>query len=83
MTLTQHGPSCDVCDNYILLEPSINPFSIFGVGELHAHLKCKQAILALDTSAYRFWDALPKGRVRQLADDIWERDERERGKGGS
>ena len=73
--ITSHGPSCDVCNNYILLEPSTNPFSIFGVDGLHAHLKCKKAILALDTNAPRFWDALPDGRIKDLANAINDRPE--------
>lgn len=75
--ITQAGPACDVCNEYILLDKSVNPFSIFGVGGLHAHDKCKQLILALDTKAPMFWRNLPEGRVRQLADDIWERDQAE------
>ena len=74
MTITQHGVSCDVCDNYILLEPSTNPFSIFGVDNLHAHFRCKKLILALNTKRHRFWDELPDGRVRALADELYKRD---------
>ncbi len=74
MTITQHGPSCDVCDGYILLEPELIGFAIFGVENLHCHAKCKPLILALDTKVPHFWRGLPNGRVRQLADAIHERD---------
>ena len=74
MTVTAHGLACDVCNEYILLEPSGNPFRIFGVDGLHAHGKCKRLILALDLTAPLFWRSLPEGRVRQLAEDIHERD---------
>lgn len=73
-----HGLSCDVCNDYILLEPSGNPFSIFGVSGLHAHARCKRLILAMNTKQPLFWRELPEGRVRQLADDIYARDEVER-----
>jgi hypothetical protein len=77
VSLTQHGPSCDVCNDYILLDRSINPFRIFGVEGLHCHDKCKYLILALDTSKEHFWKALPPGRLRDLADEIHARDCRE------
>lgn len=73
MTITEHGLSCDVCNDYILLEPSGNPFRIFGVEGLHAHEKCKRTILSLDIKEPLFWRNLPDGRVRQLAEDIHER----------
>ncbi len=69
MTLTQHGPSCDVCDQYILLTP-VHAFSIFGVDGLHCDPACKAKILALDTTKTEFWADLPDGRVRRLAEEL-------------
>lgn len=74
MTITMHGLACDVCNEYILLDKSGNPFSIFGVGNLHAHDRCKRLILQLDTHKDFFWRYLPEGRVRWLAEDIYKRD---------
>lgn len=68
--MTMHGPSCDVCNEYILLDTSINPFSIFGVDGLHCHDRCKDLILAMNTKTPLFWRELPDGRVRQLAEEI-------------
>ena len=70
MTLTAAGASCDICNEYILLDVSTNPFSVFGVHNLHAHDRCKELILALDASRARWWRELPEGRVRALADEI-------------
>lgn len=62
--ITACGPSCDVCDKYILTDASINPFSVKGIkGELHCHDKCveivKRAFAAQDIGL------LPDGRLKR------------------
>ena len=59
--ITQHGPKCDVCGDYILLDKGINPFSVVGIErELHSHDKCK-----LRVEAATEWRQLPEGPLRQ------------------
>lgn len=68
MTLTQHGPRCDVCSDYILLDKSINPFSVEGIGqELHCHDKCKP--LVLEAMAKKDWKLLPIGPLRKAYEE--------------
>mgnify|MGYP001600519920 CR=1 FL=1 len=74
MTLTQCGPRCDVCSDYILLDRSINPFVVTGiVQELHCHDRCKP--LVLETMSKKDWKLLPVGPLREAY-------ERESVKGG-
>jgi hypothetical protein len=53
--ITQHGPLCEVCNQYILpaMPPlirgsqSINPFCVLGcTTELHCHDNCKAIVIA-------------------------------------
>ena len=47
MSISEHGPVCDICGKYILLDRSINPFRVTGVEqELHCHDKCRLLIEA-------------------------------------
>ena len=67
MTITQHGPRCDVCDDYILpgFSKSINPFSIQGIDrELHCHDKCKVKV----EGAFK-WEDLPAGPLRTVFEE--------------
>jgi len=61
MTITQAGPKCDVCGDFILWDKSINPFSVKGINrELHSHDRCKDLVLATDGD----WEKLPEGPLR-------------------
>lgn len=83
MTLTQHGPRCDVCGNYILLDRSLNPFTLNALKEngpdcrtpeLHCHDRCKPAVLKLiggragDQSVYM---QLPDGPLKNAFVQTW------------
>lgn len=77
MTITIHGPSCDVCDRYILPvdeRERVHSFSIFGIDGLHCDNACKATILALDNSKPYFWRDLPDGQLRRLAEEIAARE---------
>ena len=63
--LTMAGPKCDVCGTYILLDHSINPFTVKGIEqELHCHDKCKAAV----ESAFnqKSWKLLPEGPLKAV-----------------
>jgi len=61
MTITQAGPKCDVCGDFILWDKSINPFSVRGINrDLHSHDKCKCLVLAAKAD----WEKLPRGPLR-------------------
>ena len=67
MAITQHGPKCDVCGDYILLDKSINPFGVKGIDrELHCHDKCKDAVLATNKD----WRELPVGPLRTAFEEV-------------
>ena len=60
--ITQHGPMCDVCGDYILLDKSINPFNCKGIKQtLLAHDKCKPKVEAATK-----WEQLPEGPLRRV-----------------
>ena len=64
--ITQHGPLCDVCDNYILpLDPEerVNMFSIQGHHhhDLCCHNKCKEILVNCESD----WTKLPDGAIRR------------------
>lgn len=62
--ITQCGPRCDVCSDYILLDKSINPFSVTGIEqELHCHDRCK--LIVLDAMSKQDWKLLPMGPLRE------------------
>ena len=64
--ITQHGPQCDVCGNYILpgMSENVNPFSMTGIsGTLLAHDACKPIILAACEA--KDWSQLPDGPIRR------------------
>lgn len=69
--LTQAGPNCDVCGNYILplINESINPFSCEGIKtELHACDKCVSVVK--DAAEKHDWKLLPSGgRLRQVFEE--------------
>jgi hypothetical protein len=68
MTITQCGPRCDVCGDYILLDASINPFSCKGIEqELHAHDECAKKVN--DAFAALDWKLLPAGPLRMVFED--------------
>ncbi len=63
--ITQHGPKCDVCGSYILVDKSINPFSVKGIErELHSHDKCK---VKVETATE--WEQLPDGPLRKCFEE--------------
>lgn len=42
MSITSSGPLCDICGDYILLDPQLIAFTVPSIkGELHCHDKCK------------------------------------------
>jgi len=58
--ITSAGALCDVCDKYILLDKSVNPFKVTGCDTtLHCHDKCKQILLDGD------YTKLPDGRLKR------------------
>lgn len=66
--ILEGGPHCDVCDHYILLDKSINPFSVPGIKQqLHCHDKCveivKEAFLKKD------YTLLPEARLRRALEE--------------
>lgn len=65
MTITSSGPICDVCGNYILLEPAI-PFTLKGVDkqDLCCHESCGDIIRG--ACAINDIDILPDGPIRRL-----------------
>ena len=63
MSITQAGPQCDVCGNYIFPGDHMNWFTVEGIKEsLHSHDKCKAEVLA----AMSDWKALPEGPLRRV-----------------
>ena len=61
--LTQCGPKCDVCGNFILSDKSLNPFSITGINNtLLSHDGCKPKVL--EAMAAKDWKLLPEGPLR-------------------
>lgn len=62
--ILQAGPNCDVCGHYILLDSSINTFTMPGItNDLHCHDRCKKVLLeAIDKND---WRLLPVGRIRE------------------
>jgi hypothetical protein len=68
MSMTSSGPICDICGDYILLEP-INFFSCKGIAKtLHAHDKCKLSVEA----AAGDWKRLPDGPLRKAFEQAEE-----------
>ncbi|KKL24124.1 hypothetical protein LCGC14_2418470 [marine sediment metagenome] len=61
--ITQGGPQCDVCGDYILVG-NCNPFRMEGFdGTLMCHDKCKDFVLtAMRTNDYK---GLPQGPLRE------------------
>ena len=71
--ITMAGPQCDVCGNYILLDKSINPFTVKGIdGKLHCHDKCK---LAVETAfGQKSWELLPEGPLKVAFRENYKRE---------
>lgn len=66
--ITQAGPHCDVCDKYILLDKSINPFSVPGIkSELHCHDACVDVVKAAFEK--KDYVLLPDGRLRRALEE--------------
>mgnify|MGYP001590614467 CR=1 FL=1 len=64
--ITSSGVICDVCDGYILLDKSINPFSVKGIErELHCHDDCKIKVL----EAEKDWHKLPDGSLKKAFEE--------------
>lgn len=63
--MTIHGPRCDVCDSYILLDNSINPFHVNGCeATLLAHDKCIEQVKAAFSDGEWFPEKLPNGPLK-------------------
>lgn len=61
--IIQGGPHCDVCDKYILVDRSINPFSVPGIKqEMHCHDACIEVIK--EAFSKKDYKLLPNGRLR-------------------
>jgi hypothetical protein len=61
--LTQHGPKCDVCGDYILpgIHDAVHWFAITGIEQqLCCHTACRQAICDCGGD----WQKLPPGPLR-------------------
>lgn len=70
MTIQRAGPVCDVCGKYILLDKSVNPFSVTGFkNTLHCHDKCKEKI----QSCGKDWHLLPAGPLRNAFEENEQR----------
>ena len=68
--ITQHGPLCDVCGDYILLDTSINPFDVKGIDRvLHCHDECRETILEAGSD----WQQLPTGPLRSAFEKAAEK----------
>jgi hypothetical protein len=67
MTLTAAGPRCDICGDYMLLDKSMNAFSVPGCNnELHCHDRCRP--LVEGKHGRGMYDGLPDGPLKQLFD---------------
>jgi hypothetical protein len=63
--MTQAGPRCDICGEYILLDKSINPFTIQGIqGTLLSHDKCRHFV-----EENKDWTRLPPGPLRMVFEE--------------
>lgn len=63
--ITQAGPRCDVCGEYILLDKSCNPFSLKGIKQtIHCHDKCRIFI-----EGQTDWKQLPQGPLRTVFEE--------------
>lgn len=68
MTLTSSGPKCDVCGGFIILDKSINPFSVSGIGQtLHCHDRCKLEVMKAYLKSD--WKILPEGPLKKAFQD--------------
>ena len=66
--ILQAGPHCDVCDTYILLDKSINPFSVPGIKqELHCHDNCVDIVK--NAVGKKDYTLLPEGRLRKAFEE--------------
>ena len=66
MGITSSGPICDVCGEYILLDPAMEQFKVTGIeGVLICHTKCKQTLIDCGSD----WRKLPDGRLRKAFED--------------
>ena len=65
MSATQHGLRCDVCGDYITLDPTFERFGVAGIeGELHCHVRCRPSVERM--SAAKDWRLLPCGPLREF-----------------
>lgn len=66
--ILQCGPHCDVCDKYILLDKSINPFSVPGIQQqLHCHDNCVDVLK--NSFSKKDLTLLPDGRLRRALEE--------------
>jgi hypothetical protein len=62
MTITSHGPKCDICGKYILLEP-VDEFTMAAIEQkMHCHQECGEILL----NCGQDWTKLPNGPLRKV-----------------
>ena len=62
--IEQAGARCDICGEYILLDTSVNPFTMKGIdGTLTCHDNCKPVLKSAMVEGS--WRALPDGPLRK------------------
>lgn len=65
MTLTMAGPQCDVCGDFILLDPEMEWFSTKGIAApLCCHTKCRALV-----EGVKEWPSLPNGPLRKAFEE--------------
>lgn len=69
MSITQHGPYCDVCAGIILPigDEMVNHFDAFGLTGLIADNACTAKVK--DVYAKKDWRILPAGPLRKVWED--------------
>jgi len=73
--ITQHGPICDVCGDYILLEG----IETFSTDAFNNHFICHVEKCKPGLAEMKLWTELPPGPLRSAyerlaeADDSWNR----------
>lgn len=62
--ITMAGPQCDVCGDFILLEPAMEMFTVQGIeAQLCCHVACRPAVEQGD------WTKLPGGPLRKAFEE--------------
>jgi hypothetical protein len=71
MSIRKAGPVCDVCANYILVDKSINPFSVKGIAQvLHCHDRCKPLVIHMMEK--KDYSMLPLGPLRTCFEEHYK-----------